>query len=337
LLGLIPLHAAWLAVGLARRRKVSRVEQWWCLLTTCAAAVFFIYLLHDSSWLRYQFDFLFCAALAILITLVLAMRAACRIAPAAGIVFAIAVAGTCLWQAGLGADHALGLLFTRTQPFMYWDDAAWRPSDDRIGARAQMLRAALFAPDAPPGVFHETETLQSPAPSPWPSTIWHSRKPDLWFRADGFEWTHVAGEWPGASADVTFPQTPRSSAEPLFVAGSDITTADIIAVRYGAGASTRQTVTFFAAHWGSFKPCESRPFETQPGHTYRMKVFLSHPLHQVAVTLDGEEVLYCHLDVFPHATAPSFGTAMFESPKFARQFSGKITPRENLPAETSRQ
>ena len=206
------------------------------------------------------------------------MRAAWRVAPWAAIAMGAAVVCACVWQAGLGADHALGLLFSRTQPFMHWEAAAWRPSDDRIGARAQMIRAALFGPDPSAQLFHETETLQAPLLLPSAATtFWHSKKPDLWFRTDGFEWIRFAGEWPGLAAEVTFPAEPRAAAEPLFAAGNASITADTAGVRYGAVTAGGRTVTIFGEHWGSSRPCEGPAVEIKPGHAYRMKFSSPNP------------------------------------------------------------
>jgi hypothetical protein len=296
---------------------MDAADRWWCLFVGVAFCAFVLYLGHDSSWLRYQYDFLFAAALAVLITLVKLSRY-----PRFGLAAAIVLAGAgTLWQSAVGLDGALGVLFTRTQPFMYWYKTAWRPSDDRIGARFQMMRAALFGNDQPERVFFETEASDPPANHFSPGAVWHVKRPDLWFRSDGFEWIHIAGKWQGVGATVTFPAEPRAAAEPLYALGKDHITADSIRVRYGTPSPGRLPVTFFASHAGLNKPCESAEVTVVPGRAYRMEFVFDPAARQVAAMLDGAEVLYCRMEFFER----SVSTAVFgRDPDKHAVFSGSI-------------
>jgi hypothetical protein len=318
LLWLIPLHAVLIAVRRLRGRKPGEEDAWWAFFTLTGACSFGLYLMHDSSWLRYQYDYLFFIALAVLITVAGIARDVGRWRPAWRIVVAAAV----LCHTALGFEHAMTLLFSRTQPFMYWDFAAWRPSDDRIGARVHFLRRALIAPDAPERVYYETDSLD-PAPPRWaPGAVWRVRGAEVTFESDGFEWIHIGGKWPGDAATVKFPANPRPSIEPLYTIGPDLRNAEWIAVRYGARPPGRIFITLLGKHWQWGKPCESAPIDVEPGRAYRMTFLIDAKLRQLAVTLDGKEMLYCRPTVFgDDRAAVNFGR--FASGEGA-VFSGEI-------------
>jgi len=147
LLAVLPLYSMRVAWNFFRHRQLALEDRWWCFLIAVAASAFMLYFGLDSSWIRYQYDFLFCAALAVLSALLSAgaiLRDRWRPRQRA---FAMAACGVFvglafLWQTAVGIDQSLGVLFATAHPYIFRLAIAW-PSDDAFREKAHKLRSEL--------------------------------------------------------------------------------------------------------------------------------------------------------------------------------------------------
>ncbi len=314
-----------------RRRPFSLADRWWCFLVATGASGFLILLALDSSWVRYEYDFLCCAMLAVFGTLVTLGDAVRRkgfrpyhLAAALGGCILLSLAF--LWQTAVGIDQSLGVLASRTYRFLHWE-AAERPSDVALSERAQMIRSALF--DFVPAERNPIETEdESPAPSPSVvNRIWHVRKSDVYYRADGIRWIHVSGPLSGPSAMVRFPAVNRNPAEPLVVFGDQPFAADAVGIHYYAAPAGMRRVRFLLAHWGEGGACHSDLVDVFIDRPYRMVFHLDNTVAEAVVTLDGSKVIECGAPVYPSGwDNVHFGVNPVGFSIFAPEFSGAITP-----------
>jgi hypothetical protein len=148
LLAVLPLYSLRVGWTYLRRHQLGLADRWWCFLVAVAASSFVLYLTLDSSWIRYQYDFLYCSALAVLGALLsggallrdrLRTRPRMAATAAGGVLLCVAF----LWQAAVGIDQSLGVLFAASDPNIYRAAFEW-PSDGALQAKAQKLRMQWF-------------------------------------------------------------------------------------------------------------------------------------------------------------------------------------------------
>jgi hypothetical protein len=144
LLVVLPLYSLRVVWNHLRRRQLGLADRWWCFLVAVAASSFALYLTLDSSWIRYQYAFLYCSALAVFGALLsggawlrdrLPTRPRIAITAAGGVL----LCGAFLWQTGIGIDQSLGVLFAASDRYIYREAFAW-PSDGALKEKAQKLR-----------------------------------------------------------------------------------------------------------------------------------------------------------------------------------------------------